>query len=291
MKLIEVPPSQLTVSADLSRSGSAKAFEERLRSSVDEIGLVEPLKVAALPEGGYLVIDGTIRLSALNAIREKAPDRFMTVPVYVFEYEQRYELRYQSDIYQDLLPSQLAQLVEHLHKTENVKKLDIARYIGVSPATLRNYTGLWRLLRRGGLFAKIVALMDAGVVPASNPYAWLRLTPFGIRQVIETGFAQDDMSAYEWVKQSLEAAQPGNAIRYPIKFVESVTDGLSAECYQSNEAVRTGKKELGQLRVAQSAASAIIDFTVAHRHLKNVAEKSEVPVLQVAAVALREYLT
>ena len=57
----------------------------------------------------------------------------------------------------NLLPSQLAALVEHLHKAERVRKADIARYIGVSPTTLRNYTGLWRLLQRGELFAKIVS--------------------------------------------------------------------------------------------------------------------------------------
>ena len=45
--------------------------------------------------------------------------------------------------------------------------------------TLRNYTGLWRLLQRGGLFAKVVELMDVEVIPSSNPYAWLRLTPNG----------------------------------------------------------------------------------------------------------------
>ena len=96
-----------------------------------------------------------------RAIREKDEARFPTVLSYVLDYERRFELRYQTDIYQDLLPSQLAALVEHLHLTEHVRKVDIARYIGVSPATLRNYTGLWRLLQRGGLFAQIVELMDA----------------------------------------------------------------------------------------------------------------------------------
>ena len=68
---------------------------------------------------------------------------------------------------------------------ENVQKVDIARYIGVSPATLRNYTGLARLIGRGGLFAQIVELMDVGVIPASNPYAWLRLNDDGVRHVLE----------------------------------------------------------------------------------------------------------
>ena len=177
MKLIMVHPDELQLSPELSRSGSARQFEERLKSSIEEIGIAEPIKVAPLPEGGgYVVIDGMMRLRAVRAIRKEQPERFQAVAVYVFDYERRFEIRYQSDIYQDLLPSQLAVLVEHLHRAEHVRKIDIARYIGVSPATLRNYTGLWRLLQRRGLFAKIVELMDVEVIPSSNPYAWLRLT-------------------------------------------------------------------------------------------------------------------
>src|SRR5215475_1244603 len=172
------------LSDELRRSGSAKQFEDRLRASIEEIGLAEPLKVAQLPTGNYLIVDGTMRLRAIQAIREDHPERFETVPAYLTDYERRFEIRYQTDIYQDLLPSQLASLVEHLHQSARVKKADIARYIGVSPATLRNYTGLWRLVHRGGLFARIVELMDAEVLPASNPYAWLRLTPDGLRHVL-----------------------------------------------------------------------------------------------------------
>jgi ParB-like chromosome segregation protein Spo0J len=168
MKLIDIAPDQLVLSDELRRSGSAKQFEERLRSSIEEIGLAEPIKVALMPSGQYLVVDGAMRMRAISSIRRADGAAFATVPAYLTDYERRYEIRYQTDIYQDLLPSQLATLVEHLHKAERVRKVDIARYIGVSPATLRNYTGLWRPLQRGGLFAKIVALMDVGVFPASN---------------------------------------------------------------------------------------------------------------------------
>jgi ParB-like chromosome segregation protein Spo0J len=142
MKVIEVKPDELVVSDELRRSGSAKQFEERLQASIEEIGLSEPIKVALMPSGQYLVVDGTMRLRAVQAIRKKDPEAFTTIPAFVTEYERRYEIRYQTDIYRDLLPSQLAALVEHLHKAEGVKKIDIARYIGVSPATLRKYNGV-----------------------------------------------------------------------------------------------------------------------------------------------------
>ena len=115
MKLLEVAPDDLTISNDLSRTGSAKAFSERLQASIEEVGLAEPLKVAPLPKGGYLVIDGGLRLQAIRALRKRDTSRFNTIAAYNYDYEQRFEIRYQSDIYQDLLPSQLAQLVDVLH--------------------------------------------------------------------------------------------------------------------------------------------------------------------------------
>ena len=245
MKLLMIHPDELQLSKELSRSGSAKQFEERLKSSIEEIGIAEPIKVAPLPEGGYVVIDGMMRLRAVRAIRKKYPERFQTVAVYVFDYERRFEIRYQSDIYQDLLPSQLAMLVEHLHEAEHVRKIDIAWYIGVSPATLRNYTGLWRLLQRRGLFAKIVDLMDVEVIPSSNPYAWLRLTPAGLRKVIEDHFSEGE-PAETWIEQMVKQARQGDKQRYHGKLVETITDALPPEYYRVGEEVRSVKRDLGQ---------------------------------------------
>lgn len=287
MKLIHVGPEDLTLSPELARSGSAKAFEDRLRSSIEEIGLAEPLKVAANPEGGFLVIDGALRLRAIRSIRERDTTRFSKIAAYVLDYNLRYEIRYQSDIYQDLLPSQLATLVEHLHKSENVLKIDIARYIGVSPATLRNYTGLWRLLERGGLFARIVELMDVEVLPSSNPYAWLRLTDEGLERVLREQFAKgDDLDG--WISAAVEAARLGGTERYPLKYIELVTAAQPAECFRVGEDVRAIKRDLGLRRAAGQAKQR--DFQAARKHLSNVTKKSREPVLVTAAKSLQEYL-
>jgi ParB/Sulfiredoxin domain len=290
VKTVMVPPDKLQLSPELSRSGSAKQFEDRLKSSIDEIGLAEPIKVAQLPDGDYLVIDGMMRLRAVRAIREKQPDRFQTVAVYVFEYERRFEIRYQSDIYQDLLPSQLAALVEHLHRAEHVRKIDIARYIGVSPATLRNYTGLWRLLQRGALFAKIVDLMDVEVIPSSNPYAWLRLTAAGLRKVIEDHFSDGEM-AESWIEQMVTQARQGEKQRFPIKFVEAITDALPSEYYRVGEEVRSVKRDLGQRKGGVGfTPKPVIDCSHAFRHLRSVSKRSPDLVLRTAAESLQEYL-
>lgn len=290
MKLIHVDPADLRLSSELSRSGSVKSFEERLRSSIEEIGLVEPLKVARQTDGAYLVIDGSLRLRAIRAIREKDKSRFDAVPAYLLDYDKRFEIRFQSDIYQDLLPSQLATLVEHLHAAENVLKSDIARYIGVSPATLRNYTGLWRLLERGGLFARVVELMDVGVFPASNPYAWLRLTDEGLRRVLQEKFCKTE-HVYSWLEDTIKSARLGQAQRYPLKFVELVTAALPANCYRHAEDVRAIKRDLGLRRAAALASkSTAADCAPALKHLGKIARQSHDVVLRSAAESLQAYL-
>ena len=311
MKLVALRPDELVVSDELRRSGSARQFEDRLRASIEEIGLAEPLKVAQLRTGDYLVVDGTMRLRAIQAIREADPDRFGTVSAYVTEYERRFEIRYQTDIYQDLLPSQLASLVEHLHQSARVKKADIARYIGVSPATLRNYTGLWRLVQRGGLFARIVELMDADVLPASNPYAWLRLTADGLRHMLEQNFCEDGETPDEWIDRTIVAARNGSVQRVPTAVVESITGDLDSQYYREDEDLRLVKKDLGLRRgmnltlpempepevpepsQADAAAPARAPrrrSTVAAQRTCQGIRQSPEPVLQAAARSLTEYL-
>ena len=289
MKLIEVAPEELTLSKELTRTGSAKSFAERLQASIEEIGLAEPIKVAPLSDGGYLVIDGGLRLQAIRTIRRKHPERFKKIPAYLFDYEQRFELRYQSDIYQDLLPSQLAQMVEYLHDAEHVKKIDIARYIGVSPATLRNYTGLARLRQRGGLFGQVVTLMDEGVFPSSNPFAWLRLSVKGIQRVFEV-FANKSGSLEEWLELTLNQAQQGRAVLYPASVIESVTGSLSDDCYLSSGEERSAKKDRGLQRTKRMTKKTV-DFAATQKHLRLISSRAKDPVLQIAAKALIGYLT
>ena len=290
MKLIDVVSDDLVVSTGLARSRTSKLFEERLRASIEEMGLAEPLKVAAVPSGKYLVIDGMIRLRAIQAIRSTNPSAFATIPAYVVDLARRYEIRYQTDIYQDLLPSQLATLVEHLHAAENIRKVDIARYIGVSPATLRNYTGLWRLTQRGGLFARVVELMDVGVMPASTPYAWLRLTEAGLRHVLENCFS-DSETAEDWINRRVARARRGDIAPYSIKVVETLTNSLPSEYYREGEEVRTLKRELGLRRAAVVERTAPQwDPTEAIKNLTRVSEVSSDPVLQHVARSLASYL-
>lgn len=305
MKVIEVKPDEMVVSDDLRRSGSAKQFGERLQASIEEIGLSEPIRVALMPSGQYLVVDGTMRLRAVQAIRKKDPEAFKTIPAYVTEYERRYEIRYQTDIYQDLLPSQLATLVEHLHKAEGVKKIDIARYIGVSPATLRNYTGVGRLMRRTGLFPSVVELIDLGVFPASNPFAWQRLTVTGLHRVLEGQFADEGETAEEWCERTIAAAQQGQVVRYITTAVEALTNSLekTTENYRQDEDVRSAKRDYGLLRAGGQheteapppkrdvlTAPPKRDVSAAVKHLNLVARDSTSPVLKSAAKSFKAYL-
>ena len=290
MKLIYVRPDELVVSADLARSRSSKVFEERLQASIEEMGLAEPLKLAPLPSGKYLIVDGMLRWRAIQAIRDADPTAFGEIPGYVVDHGRRYELRFQTDIYQDLLPSQLANLVEHLHRAEQINKVDIARYIGVSPATLRNYTGLSRLIERGGYFARIVELMDVGVIPASNPFAWLRLTDEGLDVVLDVSFSnQDDIN--QWIDDRISRARRGDIAPYSLKYVEAVTGNLLPHFYREAEEVRNMKRDLGLRRAALlKQTPPVHDLRPAIANLTKVSKHSTDRVLQVAASSLSSFL-
>lgn len=288
MNLVDVRPEDLESSPDLQRSGSAKLFEERLRSSIEQVGLAEPIKVALMPSGKYLVVDGAMRLQAIRRIREQDPEAFFTIPAYVIDYSRRYEIRYQSDIYQDLLPSQLATLVEHLHKAEQIKKSEIASYIGVSPATLRNYTGLWRMIQRGGLFSRVVEMMDAGVFPSSNPFAWLRLTDRGLRMVLED-LAGPGQPVEEWATRMVASGQGRRAAMFSVSEVEAMTGRLPDGCYREDSRLRDVKKSLGTRRSLRGTTGNWTPARAVQRAAK-VARTADDPVLRSAAGSLREYL-
>lgn len=289
MKIKQVPFDRIVVAPDLERSARSKVFEEHLAASIREIGLAEPIKVADRGRGAFVVIDGVMRLRAITTIRQEDPKRFETVSAYVLAFDARYELRFQTDIYQDLLPSQLASLVEHLHEHAQISKKEIARFIGISSATLRNYTGLWRLVQRAGLFGRIVDLMDHGVLPASNPYAWLRLTAPGLRYALESSFT-DGQKSEDWIQEQLSLAREGTVARFPIKYVEAATDSLPSELYRQNQDVRDLKRDLGLRRAKKSPSRSKAMSVNASKHLSKVIRQSPDPVIRAAARSLKAFV-
>jgi hypothetical protein len=289
MKTAMLSPEVIDISPDLCRTSSAKVFEDHLRASIDEVGLAEPIKVAKSVGGRYLVIDGVLRLRAIQVLRASDPSRFVQIPVYVMDFSQRFEIRFQSDIYQDLLPSQLATLVEHLHLSEKIQKADIAKFIGVSSPTIRNYTGLWRMIQRGNLFARMVELMDLSVLPSSNPYAWLRLTDDGIRVAIETSLSDGELSE-DWIERQINQVRSGESRRLSLKDVELATGSLDPNFYREGQDIRKMKRDLGLRRAVGAPSPHLSKNSNAFKNLDRVRRSSKDPVLRNTAQSLQKYL-
>jgi hypothetical protein len=295
MKSANVPIDRLYVDPELSRSSPSKKFLHLLEASIREVGLVEPLKAAEMPSGRYVIVDGVLRYEAIQRIRVDDTDAWRELPVLLFPYSRRYEVRFQTDIYQDLLPSQLAGMVELLHSREDVAKREIAASLGVAPATLRNYTGLWRLSCRGEASKAVVELMDAGVLPASNPFAWLRLTETGVERALVQFFsARTPLS--DWAEE-VSRTPPAGRPNYPLALVEEVTGSLPAQFYRQDADVRSRKKSYGQRHAV--AIDGQITFPSsppetrtkeALRHVQEVADRSPNLVLRTAATALASAL-
>ena len=74
---------------------------------------------------------------------------------------------------------------------------------------------------------------DVGVFPASNPYAWLRLTDEGLERALRERFAKGDEPEVWifWISAVADAARLGGTERYPLKFIEMVTAALPPEYF------------------------------------------------------------
>ena len=90
----------------------------------------------------------------------------------------------------------------------------------------------------------------------------------------------------------MEAARLGGTQRYPLKFIEAVTDALPSDCYRVGEDVRAIKRDLGLRRAAsvQAKPRVALDFKDAFKNLTKVTKQSTNPVLRTAAQSLQEYL-
>jgi hypothetical protein len=289
MKVESLRFEDLRVEASLARRNRPSKFLHLLEASIREVGLAEPLKVARIRAANYVIVDGILRHEAICRIRETDRGAFNRIPAVVYPYEQRFEIRYQTDIYQDLMPSQLAQLVEHLHAKEGVSKQEMAASLGIARPTLRNYTGLFRLASRGGISRSVVALMDVQVMPSSNPYAWLRLTTDGLRKVIEDHFSEGHR-AESWFEEVLSLPAE-NRPTYSATFVEKVTSSLEERYYRQGSEIRGRKKALGRRRTSNVTQLALDELDGdGLRRLEQVAEHTDSPVLRVAALNLRRWI-
>jgi hypothetical protein len=120
--------------------------------------------------------------------------------------------------------------------------------------------------------------------------AWLRLTASGLRKVIEDSLS-DGEAAEAWIERTLTRARQGDTQRYPIEFVEAITDALSPEHYRVGQDVRSVKRDLGQRKGGTAPTLwPTPDVSDALKHLTRVSKRSPDPVLRTAAKALQEYL-
>ena len=141
------------------------------------------------------------------------------------------------------------------------------------------------------------------------------MTAAGLRKVIEDNFSEGEAPEV-WIERMVTRARQGDSQRYPIEFVEAITDALSSEYYRVGEEVRSVKRDLGQrkggtaptpqptidfsdglehLNGQRKGGTAptpqpMIDFSDGLEHLNRVSKRSPDPVLRTAAKSLQEYL-
>ena len=121
--------------------GPSKDSEKFLKESIKIVGMREPLLVNENRE----LIDGYRRYYAIKDLQKldmlppsidisKIPCIIASTKAY-----NPADLRIQSDVRQDLTPSQEAYYYGELFKTRSINKNDLAKMIGISPMSISNY--------------------------------------------------------------------------------------------------------------------------------------------------------
>jgi ParB/RepB/Spo0J family partition protein len=144
MYLTHLKLSDLTLLSELVRKkkyAGSKDSERFLKESLIKVGMREPLLINDRHE----LIDGYRRYYAIKELQQRnmlpATINITKIPCVMVSTAGNHPatIRIQSDIRQDLTPSQEAHYYQKLLKEHNLKKHDLAIMIGISAMSISNY--------------------------------------------------------------------------------------------------------------------------------------------------------
>lgn len=159
-RLLDVPISEIVPNRSQPRKNFSHEQLDELAASIKEHGVLQPILLTELPEGGYELIAGERRLRASQmAGLSKIPamvrgaDNLQRLQLAIVENVQR----------EDLNPMERAQAFARLHHEFGLSHEDIARAIGISRPVVSNAIRLLNLPAeiQQALIDERVKVMDA----------------------------------------------------------------------------------------------------------------------------------
>lgn len=130
LEKIQLDPNQPRKSSFGEEDEESKADLRNLKKSIQELGILDPIKVVPNKEGKYIVIDGHRRATIARELGRETikADVFQVMDPQVFQ-KARYHMQ---NMIRDWKPLERAELFQQLKNTGFKTNKEVASYIGVS---------------------------------------------------------------------------------------------------------------------------------------------------------------
>jgi ParB/RepB/Spo0J family partition protein len=153
--------------------------DDKLRQSIEQTGVQQPLVISHVGGGKYVLIDGYRRLEVARYLKlEEVPCVIDTVPDGVAPEDYRDRMRFILDEHrQDLFPTQRATLIKTLKKNFDMNNKQVGQYLGVDATTVSN----WLMLE--SYVPEVARAVDAGEITQHAARVFEGMTAAGQRKL------------------------------------------------------------------------------------------------------------
>jgi ParB/RepB/Spo0J family partition protein len=284
--------SAIQVPEHYRRQGGA-VEDDKLRQSIAQTGVQQPLVVSHLGDGKYVLIDGYRRLEIAKFLKlSEVPCVIDAAPSGILPEHYRDRMRFILDEHrQDLFPSQRALLIKTLQKNFGMNNKQVGEYLGVDATTISNWlmvdSYVPEVLRAvdSGVITQHAARVFDGLTPAGQRTLWkshkkeLRtVSPAKLhRQLREKYHPKDHARMYvrpEKVRQQLEKIQGTRKARRRRPIIRKVErDSLLSDIELREAELRDAERDLEKYKLEITLASRIIRAILQNSRLRSLLPK------------------
>jgi len=215
-----IPISQLMI-PNAYASVSRRVDDDILRNSVQLTGVQQPLVVVQLATEQYLIVDGVRRRTVADSLGMAELPCIVDGGAEEVDDPQEYRNRIRfilGEHRQDLLPSQRATLIRKLQDSFGLNAKQVALYLGVTPATIANWTMINELI------PAIRNVIDAGTFAVHTARAFNGMSDAGQEEIwSEHSDAIKKMSAsrlHKWIRETYSPESHPQMYKNPDRLVD-----------------------------------------------------------------------
>ena len=284
----QVPISAIQIPEKYRRRGNA-VEDDKLRQSIEQTGIQQPLVVSHLGSGKYVLIDGFRRIEVANYLGlNEVPTVIDVVPKGAAPEDYRDRMRFILDEHrQDLFPSQRATLIKTLKKNFDMNNRKVGQYLGVDAVTISN----WLMI--DSYIPEVAKAVDEGVLSQHAARVFDGMSPTGQREVwhshntelakssakkihrtLRAKYHPNDFPGYyekpERVIKQLERKQGKRSAKRRPVITKAKKQSLSDDIELKEAELRDAKGDLDQFKIEITLAARIIRAIMQNDKLRSL---------------------